>query len=396
MSECIPFGRALKPYFMLDEKYVSVNNASSGVVCVPAFQRHLQLLEESEKVQDLQTRYRLPKLAEKTMDQLAELLDTSPNNLAFCFSATQAISSILLTFPWIANDRILTLNLAYPTCQFAVDFVQDRYDVQMDTIDIDFAYDRSELLSRVESYLAKNKPRLFIFDFVTSMPVIQLPCKELIQLCKKYNVISVIDAAHGIGLSPLSMSSLDPDFLYTNAHKWLNAPSGTTILYVSKKYHNSIEALPISYGYHIRKQKSPPPAPLNARFLYASSTDLPKFIAIDAAIAFRKSIGGEHKIQNYNYDIIIKGAKIIAEALGTSYFVLAPPIAMVNVEIPLRRMPSAEFFEYFWQSKNTFLRFVEYHGKFYTRIAGAPFLEESDFVYIAGVLKELCQNSPEN
>ncbi|EPX75072.1 aminotransferase [Schizosaccharomyces octosporus yFS286] len=396
MSQEVPFGHALTRHFMLDENYVSVNNASCGVVCVPAFQQHIRLLEESEKVQDLQTRYRLPKLAEQTLNQIAELLDTSPSNLAFCFSATQAISSILLTFPWTPNDRILTLNLAYPTCQFAVDFVRDRHGIQVDTIDIDLAYNRLELLSQIESYLEKNKPRVFVFDFVTSMPVVQLPCKEIVQICKKYNVISVIDAAHGIGLCPLSLSSLDPDFLYTNAHKWLNAPSGTTILYVSEKYHDSIEALPISYGYHIRKENSPPADALNVRFLYASSTDLPKYIAIKDAIAFRKSIGGEHKIQSYNYQIAIKGAKIIAEALGTSYFALAPPIAMVNVEIPLRCIPSSSFLEEFWQKKNTFLRFVKYHGKIYTRIAGAPFLEESDFLYTVDVLKELCQFSHES
>ncbi|EPY49569.1 aminotransferase [Schizosaccharomyces cryophilus OY26] len=391
MSDCMPFGHALKPYYMLDKNYVSVNNGSYGVVCASAFQRHLQLLEESEKTQDLQMKYRLPKLANNTLLQIAELLDTTSSNLAFCFSATQAISSILLTFPWSANDKILSLNVAYPTCQFALDFVRNRYDVQVDTLEVEFIYDPSEFLSRVESYLVKNKPRVFIFDFITSMPVTQLPCKELIQLCKKYGVISVVDAAHGIGFCPLSLSSLDPDFLYTNAHKWLNAPSGTTILYVSKKYHNFIEALPISYGYHIRKQNSPPADSLGIRFLNASFMDLPKFIAIDAAIAFRKSIGGEHKIQSYNHDIAVRGSKIIAESLGTSYFALASPIAMVNVEVPLRCIPSADFLEEFWQSKNTFLRFVEYQGRYYTRVGGAPFLEESDFVYVADVLKELCQ-----
>jgi selenocysteine lyase/cysteine desulfurase len=33
------------------------------------------------------------------------------------------------------------------------------------------------------------------------MPSIKMPVKKLIELCKKYDTICILDAAHGVGIS---------------------------------------------------------------------------------------------------------------------------------------------------------------------------------------------------
>ena len=51
-----------------------------------------------------------------------------------------------------------------------------------------------------------------LLDHITSPSAIVFPVKKLIDLCKKYNVISVVDGAHAPGQLKLSMKELKPDY----------------------------------------------------------------------------------------------------------------------------------------------------------------------------------------
>ena len=57
-------------------------------------------------------------------------------------------------------------------------------------------------------------------DLIAYNPVYLMPIKKIVQLCRKYNCISVVDAAHGVGVLEFSIRDLDPDFFMTNFNKW--------------------------------------------------------------------------------------------------------------------------------------------------------------------------------
>jgi selenocysteine lyase/cysteine desulfurase len=65
-----------------------------------------------------------------------------------------------------------------------------------------------------------------------------MPIKELVSLCKKYDAISIIDAAHGAGIREINLRDIDPDFFYTNFNKWAFCPTGVNMLYMKEKYLN--------------------------------------------------------------------------------------------------------------------------------------------------------------
>ena len=57
-----------------------------------------------------------------------------------------------------------------------------------------------------------------------------LPVEQLADLCKKYKVPFILDAAQGAGMLPISLRELGADFIAMPGHKGLLGPQGTGIL----------------------------------------------------------------------------------------------------------------------------------------------------------------------
>lgn len=75
-----------------------------------------------------------------------------------------------------------------------------------------------EMILRVK---AEGKTvKLAMFDTVLTFPGARMPWEKLVLVCKMFNVLSLIDGAHGIGHIVLRhLGSVGPDFFVSNCHK---------------------------------------------------------------------------------------------------------------------------------------------------------------------------------
>lgn len=64
-----------------------------------------------------------------------------------------------------------------------------------------------------------GKVKIAIFETVVSMPGVRMPFERLVQACREKDVLSCVDAAHGVGHVEIDLQKLDPDFLVSNCHK---------------------------------------------------------------------------------------------------------------------------------------------------------------------------------
>jgi len=67
-----------------------------------------------------------------------------------------------------------------------------------------------------------------------------LPIRELARRCREQGVILAVDGAHPPGMLQLDLGSLGGDFYATSPHKWLLAPQGTGLLYLSQPWRERI------------------------------------------------------------------------------------------------------------------------------------------------------------
>ena len=78
-----------------------------------------------------------------------------------------------------------------------------------------------------------NNIKMLIFEHISSLLGITFPAKQIIKICKKHNIITLIDGAHTLGNINIDIHNLDPDIYITNTHKWFGNIKSCSVLYVN-------------------------------------------------------------------------------------------------------------------------------------------------------------------
>ena len=74
-----------------------------------------------------------------------------------------------------------------------------------------------QVVEEFENMLQSQKNiKMVIFDHITSASAVVMPVKKLAALCRKYNVISVVDGAHAPGQMYLQVESYGVDVYIGN------------------------------------------------------------------------------------------------------------------------------------------------------------------------------------
>lgn len=79
-----------------------------------------------------------------------------------------------------------------------------------------------------------------MIDHISSKPAIVFPIKELIQFFKEKNIITIIDAAHAMTQVDVNIKDLQPDFYFSNFHKWSFAAKTSAFLYFDEKKYGEV------------------------------------------------------------------------------------------------------------------------------------------------------------
>jgi len=79
-----------------------------------------------------------------------------------------------------------------------------------------------------------NKTKAVCFSHITCSTGMKLPAKEIAAHCRKKGVYTCIDGAQALGMFPIDLKDINPDFYTASGHKWLTGPKGTGILFIDK------------------------------------------------------------------------------------------------------------------------------------------------------------------
>lgn len=151
------------------------------------------------------------------------------------------------------------------------------------------------VLREIES-LISSRTRVVTIPHVSCTTGQVFPLEAIVKLARLRKVLVFVDGAHGTGMLPLNLNTLDVDFYASSTHKWLCGPKGVGYLYVRKDLLDLLE--PKFVGAHSDtgwSLESHPPRidgfSANAHRFDYGSQNTALYVGACAAIDFFKKIG---------------------------------------------------------------------------------------------------------
>jgi isopenicillin-N epimerase len=315
-----------KELWTLDSSITFLNHGSFGACPFTVLERQgeLRSLLENEPLRFFGRDWE--PLLDNARIKLADFVGANAVDIAFVPNATTGVNSVLRSLIFCNGDELLTTNHEYNACRNALDFIASRTGAKVVVANIPFPIESPEEI--VAAVIAKVSPRtkLALLDHVSSQTGLIFPIQELVQKLKSLGVDTLVDGAHAPGMLPLNLSLIGAAYYTGNCHKWLCAPKGSAFLYVQQDKQSQIRPLTISHGTNsTRTDKS--------RFLlefdWMGTNDSTSYISVPNAIEFMGSLlpGGWDELINKNHQLVLKGRKLICEALEVN---LPAPDTMIG------------------------------------------------------------------
>lgn len=179
----------------------------------------------------------------KAYEEAAKLLNADIEEIALVESTTHGLNIAATSIPLKAGDKVLTtslefLQVAMPWCMMRerqgikVEIIPGR-NGRFETIDFENAIDEDT--------------KIIVISSVEWCNGWKMDLKELGDLCKEKGIYLVLDAVQHLGVNKIDVKEVHIDFLIAGAHKWLNSPFGTGVMYVNKEIIPKLD--PAFWGY---------------------------------------------------------------------------------------------------------------------------------------------------
>lgn len=152
----------------------------------------------------------------------------------------------------------------------------------------------------------RNDIDIVFITHVTSDISQQAPVQKIIQLAKKYDVITIVDIAQSAGVIPINITQWDADFVVGSCVKWLCGGPGAGFMWVNPEILKDCKprdvgwfshANPFEFDVHHFEYAS------DARRFWGGTPSILPFVIADEAIKQITQIG-VHNIYKHNQSLI--------------------------------------------------------------------------------------------
>lgn len=397
-----------KHFPRIPDHVVPVNHGSYGLPPEDVIREYHVAFNNDVAYPDEFMRLRQQNQYRRAVESVASIVKSAPGNLALVENATTAVNSVLQSVDFKKGDVVVMPTSTYGACANTVRYLHDYRGVEFVWVELVYPLLDSEVVAKFRSVFEKHHVKLALFDAVLLMPGVVVPWVQLVNLCKEFGVLSLVDGAHALGLVPLELDAAAPDFFCSNLHKWLHVPRGCALLYVHPRFHRTIQSLPVSHSYVAPDAKLSEDKENDLLFHKFSFNGLRTFAAIATvpkALEFRKNVcGGEETIRKYCYALAQQAAEAVLKQWPDAQIIeneqKSLSTAMVSFFLPIEKYSSTfdpadaaavekvVQFVAEWQitKKHTFVPIAGHAGRLIGRLSAQVYNEASDYVHACGAL----------
>lgn len=167
---------------------------------------------------------------------IAEMLNVSPENVAFMRNTSDGFASVASGLTWRAGDNIVTFEREFPANYYAWRQARDRFGVELRLCpERDGRIDIAEFISLIDS-----RTRLAAISAVQFSSGFRADLERIGRAARAVDALFAVDIIQGFGAMGFDLPALGVDIASGASHKWLCSPEGCGILYLSERARERI------------------------------------------------------------------------------------------------------------------------------------------------------------
>ena len=284
------YWREIQFAFTLDRSIINLNNGNScpaPTVVHEACKRYNDWANQAPVYHRGMTERNM----ETTRRRLAAEFGADPEEIAITRNSSESLQIAQMGLDLKPGDEVLTTEQDYGRMLTTWDQRVRRDKIKLTKVDFPAPTNGEDLIGRLTRAITPQT-KVMHFCHITNQSGQLFPVRQLADIARARNIITIVDGAHAGGHFPYKLSELGMDYYGVSLHKWLLAPMGTGLLYVRRERIAStwpLQAAPATRDTDIRKFEEVGTQPIGPK------------AAINEAIAFQQAIGIERKAARLRY-----------------------------------------------------------------------------------------------
>jgi cysteine desulfurase / selenocysteine lyase len=226
----------IRSLFPVTRRYTYLNSAAvSPMPSVTADAVYSQLKDESENGTVNYLEWVATK--DRARALVAELLGVRAEQIAFMRNTSDGFASVANGMKWRRGDNIVTFAKEFPANFYAWRMVRDRYGVELRLCpERDGRIDADELIALID-----ENTRLVSISAVQFASGFRADLERIGRAARAVDALFAADIIQGFGAMPFDLPAQFVDIACGASHKWLFAPEGCGLLYLSDRARDRVE-----------------------------------------------------------------------------------------------------------------------------------------------------------
>ena len=226
----------IRSLFPATLKYTYLNSAAiSPMPKITADAVYRQLLDVSENGSAHYADWIAVKQTTRAL--VAEMLKVEAEQVAFMRNTSDGFATVANGMKWQKGDNIVTFAKEFPANFYAWRRIRDVFGVELRLCpERDGRIDTDEFIDLIDA-----NTRLVSISAVQFASGFRADLERIGAAARKVNALFAVDIIQGFGAMPFDLPAQFVDVAAGASHKWLCAPEGCGILYLSERARERIE-----------------------------------------------------------------------------------------------------------------------------------------------------------
>lgn len=273
---------ALSKHFMFHDELIMMNNGTVGPMPKPVFNTLVRYFRvQVTNPYDVYNFF--PSKRNEVRTKLASFINASPEEVVITRNTTEGMNFVASGLDLEPGDEVIMSTMEHPGGIHPWRLKEKRYRIKVKDVPIGLPPQSVEEITDAFTRAITPRTKVISISHTVFISGLIAPIRELSEIAHERGILLLTDSAHGLGMLNLDMKELGMDFFTSSPYKWLGAPTGCGLLFVSSEVQDRLWPTIASSGWDSRRNAT--------RFETLGQRADPIIFALGEAIDFQNRIG---------------------------------------------------------------------------------------------------------